>query len=114
MASYLILYVGHERGRIAYAATVAGHQVITVETMMQALGVYITCMPHVTIIDSTVPFAPKVYAHLRSVDAAPILMLEEGDSYTNDGADSRDGVYHVSRTLSPAQMIAAAVRAAAG
>jgi hypothetical protein len=45
------------------------------QSLMEALGCYITYLPNVIIIDMCAPFAAEAYMHLRSVDAHPILLL---------------------------------------
>lgn len=42
-----------------------------------ALGIYVFHFPNVIVIDGKVSFAPDALLHLRSVDAAPIILLTD-------------------------------------
>lgn len=77
MTNSLILYVGKPEAGQALAALAEQHNdyVYLPENLTQALGMYITYFPHVTIIDMTVDYAEAVLEHLRSVDACPIVLL---------------------------------------
>jgi hypothetical protein len=77
MKNALILYIGGpERGQ-ALAALAARHNnyVYLPESMTQALGMYISYFPQVTIIDMSMDYADEVLNHLRSVDARPLVLL---------------------------------------
>ena len=79
MDTKLILYVGELAAgeALATAAEANGHYVYLPHTTMQALGMYITYMPHVIVIDMETANAQEVYEHLRSVDAQPMVLLSE-------------------------------------
>ena len=77
----LIVYVGNEeRGeRLQQMSASLGWTVLTATQELQALGMYVFYMPDLMIVDSegNMAGAETVYAHLRSVNAAPILILAE-------------------------------------
>jgi len=72
-----ILYIGTPEKGQALAAQVEarGGYVYLPESLMQALGMYITYMPQIVVIDMAVDYAQEAYDHLRSVDAAPLVLL---------------------------------------
>jgi|GEM_PF-2358395 hypothetical protein len=72
-----LLYIGNiaQGERLGTIAAQRGTNVLCAESMIEALGMYITLFPNVTIIDAAHPDAESIYQHLRSVDAAPILVL---------------------------------------
>jgi hypothetical protein len=79
MTNSLILYIGEREAGQALSDVIQrlGGFVYTPENLMQALGMYITYFPHVTVIDMQTAWAKDVYDHLRSVDAAPLLLLTD-------------------------------------
>lgn len=79
-----ILYVGEREAGLALAEVVEaeGGYVYLPHTMMEALGMYITYVPQVVVIDSRIGWASEVLAHLRSVDARPIVLLTEDYLYS--------------------------------
>jgi hypothetical protein len=107
-----ILYVGEaERGEVI-RATVAldGGYVYLPEHMMQALGMYITYLPNVIIVDAAVSYSSQIIEHLRSVDARPILLLTDGDSPRL----YMDGVFTMSRGSTADEVVEAARQLANG
>lgn len=50
--------------------------------LLEALGMYITYMPDLVVLDarSAPELAREVYFHLRTVDAEPILILDDGQA----------------------------------
>lgn len=81
MTDLQVLFLGNavQGERFGRAAAQRGANVLCAETMIEALGMYITAFPHITVIDATHADAEAVYQHLRSVDAAPILVLIDQD-----------------------------------
>ncbi|MCC6804065.1 MAG: hypothetical protein IT319_14380 [Anaerolineae bacterium] len=79
MKQSLILYVGEREAGEALAARVEqdGGFVYLPESLMQVLGMYITYFPEVIVIDMSLSYADEIYRHLRSVDAAPIILLTD-------------------------------------
>ena len=79
MKQSLILYLGEREAGEALAAQVeqAGGFVYLPDSLMQALGMYITYFPDVIIIDMSLSYAQEAYDHLRSVDAEPIILLTD-------------------------------------
>jgi hypothetical protein len=73
----LILYIGSpERGQaLAALAETQNNYVYLPENLAQALGMYISYFPQVTIIDMRVDYAEEALDHLRSVDARPLVLL---------------------------------------
>lgn len=73
----MILYIGTPEKGQALAAQVEAHggYVYLPEHLMQALGMYITYMPEIVVIDMALEYAQEAYEHLRSVDAAPLVLL---------------------------------------
>ncbi|MEP7293393.1 MAG: hypothetical protein ABI835_16535 [Chloroflexota bacterium] len=79
MENAMILYVGKHEAGVAFAQRIeaSGGFVYLPESLMQALGMYITYLPQVTVIDMALDYAQDVYDHLRSVDARPLLLLSD-------------------------------------
>ncbi len=79
MTSFLILYIGAaEAGQaLQTVATRAGSYVYLPEHLLQALGMYITYLPHIVVIDMAVDYAAEAYEHLLSVDAKPLILLTD-------------------------------------
>ena len=79
MSNSLILYLGNaEAGRaLANIAEQRNDYVYLPETLMQALGMYITYFPQIVIIDMSIDYAQEALEHLRSVDARPIVLLTD-------------------------------------
>lgn len=73
----LILYIGTPEKGQALAAQVEARDgsVYLPEHLMQALGMYITYMPQITVIDMALDWAQEACDHLRSVDAEPLVLL---------------------------------------
>jgi hypothetical protein len=109
----LILYVGtSEHGEtIRAAAELDGGYVYLPEHMLQALGMYITYLPNVVVVDSAVSYSGEFIDHLRSVDARPILVL--GDVSRNS-RQRVDGVYVISRDSNPDEVLESARQLASG
>jgi hypothetical protein len=105
-----LMYVGKsEQGEsIRMAAELDGGSVYLPEHMMQALGMYITYLPNVIVVDSAVSYSEDVIAHLRSVDARPILLL------TDEARQRTDGVYTMPRDHSAELVLEAARQLANG
>lgn len=105
-----LMYVGiSEQGEsIRAAAELNGGAVYLPEHMMQALGMYITYLPNVIVVDSAVSYSEDVIAHLRSVDARPILLL------TDEARPRADGVYTMGREHSAERVLEAALQLASG
>jgi hypothetical protein len=79
MGNSLILYVGEREAGQALAALVEseGGYIYLPDSLMQALGMYITYFPDVVVIDMETSYAQQVYDHLRSVDAKPVILLTD-------------------------------------
>lgn len=77
MSNTLVLYIGQpEAGQaLAAAAEARGSYVYLPQNLMDALGIYISYFPQITVIDMAVDYAEDVLYHLRSVDAKPIVLL---------------------------------------
>lgn len=77
ITNQFILYIGTPEKGQALAAQVEarGGYVYLPENLMQALGMYITYMPQIVVIDMAVDYAQEAYDHLRSVDAEPLVLL---------------------------------------
>lgn len=93
----LVLYVG---GSVRAAALQAatdhrGWYVRHAEDTMMALGIYIVEKPHIVVLEDhpAFPFVADVYMHLRSVAAAPLILLtDEPDTWARPADQS---VYHL-------------------
>lgn len=105
-----IMYIGDaEEGQtIRATAELDGGYVYLPEHMMQALGMYITYLPNVIVVDSAVSYSEEVVAHLRSVDARPILLL------TDEIRPRVDGVYTLQRETATDKVVEAARQLASG
>jgi hypothetical protein len=105
-----LMYVGKsEQGEsIRAAVELGGGSVYLPEHMMQALGMYITYLPNIIVVDSAVSYSEDVIAHLRSVDARPILLL------TDEAHPRTDGVYTMPREHSAERVLEAARQLASG
>ena len=79
MENSLILYVGKREAGLALAALVEETDgcVYLPETLMQALGMYITYFPQIVVIDPSVSYGRETFEHLRSVDAKPMILLTD-------------------------------------
>lgn len=79
MSNALILYIGEREAGEALAARAEAESgyVYLPDSLMQALGMYITYFPDVVVIDMSLLYAQEVYDHLRSVDAEPIILLTD-------------------------------------
>jgi hypothetical protein len=79
MTNSLILYIGEREAGLALSDAIQqrGGFVYLPENLMQALGMYVTYFPHITVIDMQTAWAQEVYAHLRSVDAQPLVLLTD-------------------------------------
>ncbi|MEP7287014.1 MAG: hypothetical protein ABI947_14760 [Chloroflexota bacterium] len=77
----IILYIGDSQaGQALHTAVQANDWTVYVPTdVMEALGVYITYCPDLVIIEPTVTseFAKQVHYHLQTVDADPMILLEQ-------------------------------------
>jgi hypothetical protein len=105
-----IMFVGKvEQGNMIRAtAEMDGGYVYLPEHMMQALGMYITYLPNVIVVDSAVSYSEDVIAHLRSVDARPILLL------TDEARPRVDGVFTIPREYPAEKVLEAARQLASG
>jgi hypothetical protein len=79
MTNQLILYIGTpEKGQaLAVEVEARGGYVYLPQHLMQALGMYITYMPQIIVIDMALDWAQEAYDHLRSVDAEPLVLLTD-------------------------------------
>ncbi len=102
MSNHSILYIGAPQAgqSLAQAAAHRDSYVYTPTHLMQALGIYITYMPQVVVIDMAVDYAPAAYDHLRSVDAQPLILLT--DAYVRSAA-----VHALPRGIAPEDLLAA-------
>jgi hypothetical protein len=77
MSDSLILYIGKpEQGQaVAAAAALHNSYAYLPETLMDALGMYITYFPDIVVIDMSVDYAQEAFDHLRSVDAEPVVLV---------------------------------------
>lgn len=117
MQSILMLYVGDaESGeRFAQDAQAHGDWAYVAPETLTALGMYITYMPSVTVIDTHEPHAAEVYNHLRSIDAGPMVLLSDDQRAPAWAILNRhDSVRVVSRRLAAGDVIEAARTAALG
>jgi CheY-like chemotaxis protein len=102
-----ILYIGDvERGRALLAAVERSGEgfVYLPADVMEALGMYVFYFPDVVVIDAiNQPLAAlEVYHHLRTVGAAPIILLT-----LDDRSDSGDGVYRLPPLVSHDELLSA-------
>jgi hypothetical protein len=92
-----ILFIGDsERGyALEKIAERNGAVIFLPEETFDALAMYITYLPDITVIDTSVNrhTAAETYYHLRSVKAAPILVLTE-DDWWDIGADETVHMVH--------------------
>lgn len=109
----LILYVGDSTNGdlIRSTAKLDGGYVHVPEHMMQALGMYITYVPDVIVIDSAVSYSDDVLNHLRSVEARPILLLTDV-AWSARSADA--AVFTMSRSASAEEILEAARQLGSG
>ncbi len=79
MSNQLILYVGGQEAGQTFAAAAEAHNdyAYLPESLMEALGMYITYFPQVVVIDMALDYAAEAFEHLRSVDAEPIFLLTD-------------------------------------
>jgi DNA-binding response OmpR family regulator len=86
--SLRVLYVGN--AMIGYAlkdcVEPLGWYVYQPESLIEALGVYITCAPHLVIVETITHggFGPEVYEHVRSLDQVPVIMLGKTQERVDD------------------------------
>lgn len=103
----LILYVGDAQAGQALQDAVqnAGWWVYQPTETLEALGMYVTYMPDVVVINAaTQPdFTGEVYEHLRSVDARPLLVLTDDPAWNSDTL-REEGVYPLATHTSPEQL----------
>ena len=71
--------------------------------VMEALGAYITYMPHATLLDMTTISAQEVFSHLRSIDAKPLILLVDDI----DNAPRGHGIYALPRSLDACTLVIA-------
>lgn len=74
----VIVYVGDAETEAWLAANVGADCVYRAEALLQALGMVVTYMPELVILDARVmpDVARQVYYHLQTIDAEPILVLD--------------------------------------
>jgi DNA-binding response OmpR family regulator len=93
----MILYVGEMAQGQALAQTVArqGWHVFAADDTLGALGLYITYVPDIIVIDAAARplLATEVFHHLRSVEARPLLVLVDERQRKNWGRG--DGAAHI-------------------
>lgn len=95
------LYIGSDASKVADALRAEGGWVYQADTLMKALGMYISYIPQVIIIDACAPYAEDAYLHLCSVDAHPIILLTSPRSFKPTRVP---GVYWLDRTASAADL----------
>lgn len=112
-----VLFVGEtDTARALLNAMVPqGGYVYHPQSLMETLGMYITMMPRVIVIDTCAPFASDVYLHLRSVDARPIILLTDPRGASPAGfSPARElGVTCIARTATTAELMRAICKVAA-
>ena len=76
MSNQLILYIGKDADQLTAQLPAEG-QLLVPEDVMEALGMYVTMFPSVIVLDMVhaPDFAWEAYHHLRSVDAAPMVVI---------------------------------------
>ena len=76
-----ILYIGDfQAGQALHEVVPVNEWTVYVPTnVMEALGMYITYCPDIVIIEPTVTsaFAKQVHYHLQTVEAEPMIMLDQ-------------------------------------
>ncbi len=76
-----ILYVGDRNSGQSFLDFVsdANWSVYVADNMLDALGHYVMCMPDLVVVDTAThpELAAEVYHHLRSIEAAPLLVLTD-------------------------------------
>jgi CheY-like chemotaxis protein len=102
-----ILYIGDvERGRALFAAVEHSGEgyVYLPADVLEALGMYVFYFPDVIVIDTmNQPLtALEAYHHLRSVGAAPMILLT-----SDERADGDDGVYRLPPLVSRDELLSA-------
>ncbi|MDZ4767018.1 MAG: hypothetical protein SGI73_20965 [Chloroflexota bacterium] len=107
-----VLFVGETATAQALQQTLVpmGGDIYHSHSLMETLGMYITIMPRIIVIDTCAPFAAEAYLHLRSVEARPILLLTDPDGFTPAREAS---VSWLPRTASNAEQVRAICRLAA-
>jgi hypothetical protein len=98
---FYALYIGSDASKVSDALRAEGGWVYHADTLMKALGMYISYMPQVIIIDACAPYAEEAYMHLRSVDAHPIILLTAPDSFKPTRVP---GIYWLDRAASAADL----------
>lgn len=89
--SLRVLYVGNAMIGHALKDCVEplGWYIYQPESLIEALGVYITCAPHLVIMETVTKsgFGLEAFEHIRSIDHTPVIMLgnpqEQVDEYTH-------------------------------
>lgn len=86
-----ILYIGDRQQGQGFADFIAEAQwtVYIAESLLDALGHYVMCMPDLVVIDSTYEpeISSAVYHHLRSIQAAPLLVLTDDATWDLSAPD---------------------------
>jgi hypothetical protein len=76
----VVLYVGDAETEQWLSSCVEPYEgnVYRADALLQVLGMYISYMPDVVVLDARMApdLARKVYFHLRTIDAEPILILD--------------------------------------
>ncbi len=102
-----ILYVGNVAAGKVLLQTVTpdGWWVYQPSETLEALGIYITYLPDITVIDASVQpdFTGEVYEHLRSIQAQPLLVLTNDPTW-NAQILLEQGVYLLSPSKTPGQL----------
>jgi hypothetical protein len=98
---FYALYIGRDASKVADALSAEGGWVYHADALMPALGMYITYMPQIVIIDTCASYAEDAYLHLRSVDAHPIILLTTPDSFKPTRVP---GVHWLDRSASSADL----------
>lgn len=101
-----ILYVGNAVAGEAFKECLEplGWNVYVPANRMEALGMFITFVPHLVILDTLINpvLAKDVYHHIRTVDSTPVIAIgafNEADGETNDAATRAVPAYTPMSTL---------------
>ena len=77
----VVLCVGNTHTEQWLTSTVEpyGGYVYRADELLQALGMYVTYTPDIVVLDAMAEpdLAQKVYSHLRTIEAEPILILDD-------------------------------------
>lgn len=78
LRDFTILFVGdvEKADVLQTAAKPYSAYIYHASSMLEALGMYITCAPDAVVVDGNTPRASHIIGHLRSVDASPLVLME--------------------------------------